>query len=552
MAGATKKLCDECDCDIRVLEKGTQWANRAEKFVKIFKDAVISDLKESNCPMVLWCYCLQRRSEINNATAADNLALEGSNPHTRMTGQTCDISNLCQFGWYDWVYFRDEKASFPFPKEVLGRCLGPSQSFGNSMSQWVLVRSGKVICVTTLRRLNQSEIDSESERSKREEFDRLIKSKLGDSITLADPSVSELPSEEPVDDPAIPEADSIGNADDFDELLGAQVLLPQNGEYMKSATVVKRVLDENGKAKGIYSSNPMLNTRVYEVMFPDGELKRYSANVIAENMFTQVDSEGHQYNLLDEIVGHRSTEEAIRQEEGWIVDRKGRKTRRLTTRGWYFNVQWKDGTQQWIPLKDLKESNPVEVAEYVMKHELVDEPAFAWWVPHTLRKRDRIIAAVNARVKKKTHKYGIMVPTTISEAYALDRENGNTFWRDALQKEMKNTQIAFKFLEEGEKPPPAGYECAPLHVIFDVKMDFTRKARLVFGGHRTSNPEGSTYAGVVSRESVRIAFTYAALMGLDIMAADIQNAYLSAPCSQKYYTVCGPEFGSELKVGLLL
>jgi len=112
---------------------------------------------------------------------------------------------------------------------------------------------------------------------------------------------------------------------------------------------------------------------------------------------------------------------------------------------------------------------------------------------------------------------------------------------------MKNTAVAFKHLGENESVPP-GYEYAPLHhLIFDVKMDFTRKARLVFGGHKTSDPAGSTYAGVVSRESVRIAFTYAALLGLDVMAADIQNAYLSAPCSQKYYTVCGPEFGNELQ-----
>jgi len=141
VAGRAKKICDECDCDIRVLEKGTQWANRAERFVKIFKDVVVRDLKESNCPMVLWCYCLQRRSEINNATAADNLALEGTNPYTRMTGQTCDISNLCQFGWYDWVYFRDEKAAFPYPKEVLGRCLGPSKSLEMQCLNGYLLRA---------------------------------------------------------------------------------------------------------------------------------------------------------------------------------------------------------------------------------------------------------------------------------------------------------------------------------------------------------------------------------------------------------------------------
>ena len=58
----------------------------------------------------------------------------------------------------------------------------------------------------------------------------------------------------------------------------------------------------------------------------------------------------------------------------------------------------------------------------------------------------------------------------------------------------------------------------------------------------------STYAGVISRESVRIAFTIAVLNDLDIFAADIQNAYLSAPCGEKIIFTCGPEFGSEHRV----
>ena len=57
-------------------------------------------------------------------------------------------------------------------------------------------------------------------------------------------------------------------------------------------------------------------------------------------------------------------------------------------------------------------------------------------------------------------------------------------------------------------------------------MDFTRKAQWVKDGHRTPDPARSTFAGVVSRESVRIALTYAALNDLDVVAADIQNAYL--------------------------
>ena len=76
-------------------------------------------------------------------------------------------------------------------------------------------------------------------------------------------------------------------------------------------------------------------------------------------------------------------------------------------------------------------------------------------------------------------------------------------------------------------------------------MDFTRKARWVLDGHKTLDPIGSTYAGVVSRESVRIALTYAALNDLDVFAVNIWNAYLQAPSSQNDYIVCGPEFGVE-------
>jgi len=64
-------------------------------------------------------------------------------------------------------------------------------------------------------------------------------------------------------------------------------------------------------------------------------------------------------------------------------------------------------------------------------------------------------------------------------------------------------------------------------------MNFTRKARYVAEGCSTSDPVNSTY-GVVSQEIVRIAFTYTALNDLDIWVVDVQNAYLQAPCSEKY------------------
>ena len=76
-------------------------------------------------------------------------------------------------------------------------------------------------------------------------------------------------------------------------------------------------------------------------------------------------------------------------------------------------------------------------------------------------------------------------------------------------------------------------------------MDFTRKARWVKDGHRTPDPDQSTYAGVVSRESVRIVLTYDALNDVIVIACDIKNAYLQAPSSEKHYIICGLEFGLE-------
>ena len=73
-------------------------------------------------------------------------------------------------------------------------------------------------------------------------------------------------------------------------------------------------------------------------------------------------------------------------------------------------------------------------------------------------------------------------------------------------------------------------------------MDHTRKARYVAGGHLTDPPSSLTYASVVSRETVRIAFLIAALNNLKILAGDIQNAYLNADTKEKIFFRAGDEW----------
>ncbi len=117
---------------------------------------------------------------------------------------------------------------------------------------------------------------------------------------------------------------------------------------------------------------------------------------------------------------------------------------------------------------------------------------------------------------------------------------------DSLAKKMRNLNIAFEYLEPGEKAPPGWFKASG-HIIFDVKMDFTRKAWWVNDGHKTPDSSTLSFAGVVSCESIIIGLTYAALplLGLPVIGGDIQNAYLQAPSSEKHFIVCGPEFGTE-------
>jgi hypothetical protein len=88
---------------------------------------------------------------------------------------------------------------------------------------------------------------------------------------------------------------------------------------------------------------------------------------------------------------------------------------------------------------------------------------------------------------------------------------------------MKIVMSAFEFRDDNVVP--SGYKEFDCHMIFDVKMDLTRKARLVAGGHQTDPPKESTYSSVVSRDSVSL--TIAALNDLDAITADVQKPTLT-------------------------
>ena len=229
--------------------------------------------------------------------------------------------------------------------------------------------------------MEEVEITDDRDRERREDFTSKLKEALGtrmEGLPIADdeePDVEEdflTPSFEPYEDDTsiikrVPEPDDY-STDAYDKLISACVTVSgvnQPGQAKR----LNRDLD--GHSIGRHHPDMSLNTTMYEVQFDDGHIESHVANIIAENIY-----------LIKEITKHKWDNTAIPKEAGTFT--QGRTHQKKTTRGWSLCILWKDGSTSWEPLKDLKESNPLEIAEYTVTNGIQNEPALAWWVPFTL------------------------------------------------------------------------------------------------------------------------------------------------------------------------
>ena len=133
--------------------------------------------------------------------------------------------------------------------------------------------------------------------------------------------------------------------------------------------------NQNEFSISTFSRGLIFQQRLYEAKFNDGGISEYSANLIAEALYSSTDEHGRTYNIITRIIDHRSNDNAIKKSEGWI-ELNDRKTKKVTTTGWELLVQWEDGSNSWIPLKDMKESNLLDVAEYAVANHIHYEPVF--------------------------------------------------------------------------------------------------------------------------------------------------------------------------------
>ena len=530
----------------RTTEPYSPWQNKAESEIRELKKHFRRIMHRSKTPEALWCYGLEYASEIRSLMAKHNL--DNRTPTEFLTGDTPDISEYLEYDFHGWIKYWDPNAKQP--GEQLGKWLGVAKNQGQAMVYYILKDNCYVISRSTIRNLTKEEWLDEKESDERKQFDKTEYETLGDfdGSLIMEESNDEMaePTKEHADDDSIDDLSEDMNKNDkvntVDEMHGAEMYLP-HGDRTEIAKVLGRKRDNDGNFIGRKHQNPILDSRVYVVEFSDGDQQEISFNVLAEHLFSQVDEEGNMTKLFKGIVGHRRKQNAIDKADQYRYV-NGRKIKKKTTTGWDIEIEWVDGTTSWLPMKEVKATNSIELAQYAVENKIDHEPAFDWWVKPTLKRKRRLIKLSKMRHKKSGYKFGIRVPQSIEEALELDRLNNNDLWYQAIKKELEKVRVVFKLLDKGEKHS-TGYQFVSLKMIFDVKMDFTRKARLVAGGHMTETPSSITYSSVVSRDSIRIIFLVAALNDLNILMSDIGNAYLNANPREKIYSIAGKEFGPE-------
>jgi hypothetical protein len=189
-------------------------------------------------------------------------------------------------------------------------------------------------------------------------------------------------------------------------------------------------------------------------------------------MYAHVDNEGNLFQWLDEIRDHKRDNMAIDIANGTVTSASGNVKPKITTQGWQLLMLWKDKSTSWVKRKDLKASNPIELAEYAVANQIAEEPAFKWWVSNTLHNWNHIILKVKKKCWQTTHKFGCKLPHSVEEAFEIDRQMGTDHWQRALNKMSKvkiawnaHDDIAPKNVQSGKSNDMIGFQEIGCHIV---------------------------------------------------------------------------------------
>lgn len=239
---------------------------------------------------------------------------------------------------------------------MLGRWLGVTDHIGNGLTYKVIISNAEILSRSTVIKLSEEDRSKNEMKKKMNTLDESIKLKLGtyekanlDDVTQEQSEVYRQLFEgedepHPVENVDLMENSVIPEADDGafsealseelnDRYLGVNVLLPQDGKLQEARVISRKRTHDGKRLTGKGHFNPILDSRIYNVEFPDGGIGEFTTNIIAESLYSSLDEEGHNYyDLLESIIAHRCSPDAVVKENGYYIQ-NGIKKRVVTTKG---------------------------------------------------------------------------------------------------------------------------------------------------------------------------------------------------------------------------
>ena len=573
--------------------------NRAVNWLKQHSELVMN---KTGAPPSVWTDCATWIADIHNIVADESLG--NRTPYEKRHGSTPDISAYMLFTFWEKILYFDTEQSYPESKECPGRFLGIAKHSGDALTFVILSENGTRLTRSVIRsasgkqpfgfpnaRITHPEfamtpippmIDPQinPRQSKGEGISRIDEVQ---PITLEDPKQNkkqqiqnqkvntgsgELGELGELNLPTQPTPKKVtfsGQPIKIDKTLNFKKRRKKrksahrepNQRYNLRPNKVRLAQVARIVKKAVKSLAPELLTTTPHVKVPEKEdcLCKID-DLLDEGDEIKEDKKTRKLLVYHHILdsSHQPEDpEDMHQNYTWKVDKivrhvwNGRRT--------FVRVLWKQGNRSWISINNLRLHDPIACVIYAIKMKLVGHQQWDWvtdYIQDTETYSNMIVALKTRQAFQSKYKFGVEVPRSLRHARKLDEQNGNTLWKEAILKELKQLDDynTFKLVQD-EKIED--YQEIPYHFVFDVKFDLRHKARLVAGGnHCEELPKEDTYSGVISLTAVRILFLITTLHKLDLIAADVANAYLNGINKAKVYILAGPEFGERQGMKLII
>ena len=498
-------------------EPHNQQQNFAENRMGTVKDMVNTVMDRTGCPPSMWFLVLCWVCFVLNYSACKSLHWQI--PIALLWGFDPDISFLlCFYFWEPVLYAVDN--NFPsMSPEKTGRFVGFAPNIGDVLTFRILTDDTKQLITRSVvrPRTTSSNPNRRLDPFGGEENQPVAKPVM----TIVKPPADDVVPKDtlPPQGPLTP-----------DELIGRSILLEEDADGQRlKAKIVRKII--------AYDEDAQKEITKFLVEVPDGkmdQLRDYADLLEALDKQSETIGGTQYWNWIN-ISGHQGPLD--KKDKNW----KGSKYNLL--------VNWETGESTFEPMTILEKDNAELVAQYGLDNGLLD--LIGW--KHLKRKaKNKKVLERKVNQAKRQHKrfapvflYGLEVPRNPDHAAELDKANGNTKWGDANVAELGGL-FDYGFARDdgvGDTHPP-GHLKIRCRMIYTIKHDGRHKARFVAGGHLTPEPENSVYSGVVSHRSLRIIILAAELNGLELLGADITQAYLEALTKEKIYFLAGREFRS--------